>query len=603
MNNQNLTPDWEMAAAQTKSGSILWCYQLNYHQIGHVDPYLSQLKESDIVCPMCQEKLEGESSALATHQERVAKRFNKNATKEAIEKTYLKPEDQKRIALTKLTHPHNHYCPTREWGMPMQILFFGHLVEEPIHLSNLENELGAEEAMLSTLGKNRKRVAPSMSIVDKTVKLQLKEKTLVQYQLQDSDLGFDPEAAIEEDYPVFDIDPKKLASDVHTWPVRCRNSAAKQLPWRVVKTMRQHLKGIKEDEKDQLQKRLLQIPQGLIWERAKRNEPYQEGAVERWWFNGVGDPRSETWVLGLYPSNEEMRHKRIYAGKTGILLNQVIEEAAAADPTGAFTSSSVYLDNIIKSFRPGKSKISAYDKAEQFWLLKRQLAYFKPKRVICLGAEAWKALAGDKLGAAKYRGNWLDVKIDIQKEIDAGIDRVIDPECPTVWEGQVSNSWSPAYILRPEGADSMPIFRQQMVNLFLGKEKKKIEFPWSEIRTREEAQAWAPEDHHPRQGGEHAVRYHHRQRRPRPARRHRRIRLLAVHHPLVQRWPAHHRPLGDGHLAFQRETRSGNPPLEGLFPSRLGSANVALQRHPERPRGRDGRNRGRIRQRRAPRQR
>lgn len=486
---------WELAAAQTKSGSILWCYQLNFHQIGHTDPYLSQFKESDITCPLCQEKLTGEANGLYAHQEKIAKKFDKNALKEKIEKTYLKPEDQKRIPLTKLIHPHNNYCPTEKWGIPLQTLYFGHLVEEPIHLSNASNELGAEEALMSTLGKNRKRVAPNLKIDGNTVSLEFKDKVLVQYTLMEDDhlasLSILSGAfAAADEFPIFTVNPKKLASDVHTWPVQTLNDAARKLPWRTVQTMREHLKGIKNDEKDQLQKRLSQIPQNLIWEKFKQNLGYEEGAVERWWFHGVGDPRAETWILGLYPSNEEMRFKRIYAGKTGILLNQVIEEAVASDPTLKFTNGSVYLDNIIKSFRPGKSKISAYDKAEQFWLLKRQLAFFQPKRVICLGAEAWKAIAGDKLGAAKYRGNWLDVEIDIQKEIDAGIDRVDDPDCPTIWKGQVSNSWSPAYILRPEGADNMPIFRQQMVNLFLGKEKMKIEFPWAEFKTNPEVRAW-----------------------------------------------------------------------------------------------------------------
>jgi uracil-DNA glycosylase family 4 len=255
------------------------------------------------------------------------------------------------------------------------------------------------------------------------------------------------------------------------------------------------IKSLKRKEKQQklqnLNGILEKLPTEKIWDGFinpnlngdpaidRENEPkqslrgYRPGSnVKEWWLPGIGNPHAKTWIIGLYPSNEEIKRKggpKILSGASGIELFELVQNA------GFDLTQDVYFENLIKRYTPPKSKLSVELKREQLWLLKKQLAYYKPERVIALGADVFKELAGGRK-FQDARGTWMEVEYPKKTE--------------GAWQGRLAGTFHPAGVLRPEGRHNLELFRHDMEELLLDKKQSEVEIKINELKTMEEVRTW-----------------------------------------------------------------------------------------------------------------
>lgn len=314
-------------------------------------------------------------------------------------------------------------------------------------------------------------------------------------------------AALPESYevPIFlvsgpetTLDPKNTSPVPYLEAEVACGPAQEALAWELASTVQQLKKKEKAKKKLRIREELEKLPKNKIWEGFinpnlnginpeldRPNEPHQTltgykpgGDVKKWWLPGIGDPYAKVWVIGLYPSNEEIKRKgapKILSGASGQELFGLLERA------GLNPKTDVFFENIVKRFMPPKSKLGAEVKAEQTWLLARQLAYYKPERVICLGADVYREVVGGK-SFQELRGSWTDVTYP----------RVIRTEDNALekWTGRVAGTFHPAGVLRPEGRHNLELFRHDMVELLLDRTQANVEPTISEYKTIEEASKW-----------------------------------------------------------------------------------------------------------------
>jgi uracil-DNA glycosylase family 4 len=256
------------------------------------------------------------------------------------------------------------------------------------------------------------------------------------------------------------------------------------LKWTEVQTLQDILKKKKDEKKKALLEELALLPKEEIW-KGFRAEPGEfptgykpQKDPKTWWFSGLGNPYAKIWIVGLYPSNEEIKTGRIYAGGSGK------EIAAALEAAGLSGETDVYLDNIVKRYMPPKSKMGAEIKLEQMWLLRRQLSLYRPERVICLGAEVFKEFVGSSTTFAKSRGIWVEVTYPARNH---------EPEFKA-WKGRVAGTFHPAGCLRPEGRKNLPILRNDLHALLLDKNPEEITVPNEEVRNLQALEAWVQKE-------------------------------------------------------------------------------------------------------------
>lgn len=280
--------------------------------------------------------------------------------------------------------------------------------------------------------------------------------------------------------------------------------SSEALQWELASTVQQLKKKEKARKKDHIRQELEKLPRNRIWEGFinpnmdginpqldRPNEPHQTftgykpgGDVKKWWLPGIGNPYAKVWVIGLYPSTEEIKRKggpKILSGASGYELFSLLE-AAGLDP-----KKDVFFENIVKRFMPPKSKLGAEVKAEQTWLLARQLAYYKPDRVICLGADVYRELVGGR-SFQELRGSWTDVTYP------RGIRTNQNAEDQGKWEGRVAGTFHPAGVLRAEGRHNLELFRHDMVELLLDKKQADVQPTVSEYKTIKEALNWVDQE-------------------------------------------------------------------------------------------------------------
>jgi uracil-DNA glycosylase family 4 len=270
--------------------------------------------------------------------------------------------------------------------------------------------------------------------------------------------------------------------------------AKEALEWTEASTVQQLKKREKNRRKQRIHDEVARLPKERIWEGFinpdlagdpsidRPGEPPQTlkgyrpgGDVKKWWLPGVGNPHAKIWVIGLYPSNEEIKRKggpKILSGASGDELFSLAREA------GLDLSKDVFFENIVKRFMPPKSKIGTEVKAEQMWLLARQLAYYRPERIICLGAEVYKEVVGGK-SFQDLRGTWTEASYPrVGKNLDER------------WTGRVAGTFHPAGVLRPEGRHNLELFRHDFRELVLDSEATDVNPSIREIKTMEDALGW-----------------------------------------------------------------------------------------------------------------
>lgn len=308
--------------------------------------------------------------------------------------------------------------------------------------------------------------------------------------------------------PIFRLyGPESLFENANPGPVAYLEAdlisgpAQEVLEWQAAATVETLKKSEKLKRKAKIKDEISRLPRERIWEgfnkvspqpiepeKDRFGEPPQflegyriGGDVKKWWLPGIGNPHAKVWVIGLYPSNEEVKRKsgpKILSGASGEELFSLVRECGL-DP-----SKDVFFENLVKRYMPPKSKLGAEVKMEQTWLLAKQIAHFKPERVICLGAEVFKELSSNK-SFGDLRGTWITGPYPKHPQVNPSTGEKDVP-----WEGRIAGTFHPAGVLRPEGRHNLELFRHDFKELLLDVEKEDVNPQIAEYRTLEEVRDW-----------------------------------------------------------------------------------------------------------------
>ena len=113
-----------------------------------------------------------------------------------------------------------------------------------------------------------------------------------------------------------------------------------------------------------------------------------------------GNPAARLMVIGEGPGAQEDEQGRPFVGRSGQLLDRMLESV------GIDSNRDAYVCNIVKCRPPENRKPTALEMAAcQPWL-ERQIALVDPAVILLTGATAVEGLLGIKGGITKLRGQW-----------------------------------------------------------------------------------------------------------------------------------------------------------------------------------------------------
>ena len=154
--------------------------------------------------------------------------------------------------------------------------------------------------------------------------------------------------------------------------------------------------------------------------------------------DGCGPERAEVMVLGKMLGTEENQKSRNLIGPAGQYLLETLRKL------GVKGMPRWYVTSLLKIEHPDKTKDSGTIKPvwikEFLPLLHQELRLVQPKFILCLGADALKAITNDsKLSVANMEGRVVELKYPIHASVDD------EPEYKTAL---VSVVYHPAYVLK-----------------------------------------------------------------------------------------------------------------------------------------------------------
>lgn len=141
-----------------------------------------------------------------------------------------------------------------------------------------------------------------------------------------------------------------------------------------------------------------------------------------------GSPAAKLMIIGEAPGAEEDRLGRPFVGKSGKLLDAILESVGFDPAADVFITNSAFR-------RPRDNRKPATDEIEWYRPWVREIIRLIDPRIILLtGASALQSVLDEKRGITKIRGQWFD------------------------WEGRkVMPIFHPAYLLRnPSTAEGAP---------------------------------------------------------------------------------------------------------------------------------------------------
>ncbi|HHV68746.1 uracil-DNA glycosylase [Brucella intermedia] len=112
-----------------------------------------------------------------------------------------------------------------------------------------------------------------------------------------------------------------------------------------------------------------------------------------------GDPSSDIMFIGEAPGRDEDMEGLPFVGKSGQLLNRMIESIG-------LKRESVYIANTIPWRPPGNRTPTTLETELCRPFIERQIELAAPKVLVALGGPAGKALTGATEGILRLRGNW-----------------------------------------------------------------------------------------------------------------------------------------------------------------------------------------------------
>ncbi|MFO7617641.1 MAG: uracil-DNA glycosylase [Bacteroidales bacterium] len=116
---------------------------------------------------------------------------------------------------------------------------------------------------------------------------------------------------------------------------------------------------------------------------------------------GTGNPFAGLMLIGEGPGEEEDRQGEPFVGKSGQLLDKILEAA------GFSREENVYIANIVKCRPPGNREPKPEERAACLPYLMQQIQLIQPEIIILLGSTALKGLIDPEGRITQLRGKWI----------------------------------------------------------------------------------------------------------------------------------------------------------------------------------------------------
>jgi DNA polymerase len=113
-----------------------------------------------------------------------------------------------------------------------------------------------------------------------------------------------------------------------------------------------------------------------------------------------GNPEGRVMFVGEAPGYEEDISGRPFVGRSGKLLDRMIE-AIGLD------RSKVYIANVVPWRPPGNRTPTPQETAICLPFIRRQIELADPDILVCLGGPSMQTLLGTKDGITRMRGRWF----------------------------------------------------------------------------------------------------------------------------------------------------------------------------------------------------
>ena len=183
-----------------------------------------------------------------------------------------------------------------------------------------------------------------------------------------------------------------------------------------------------------------------------------------------GPSPAQVMVIGKFPMPEDMSALRYFSGNIGDEWKDILRSQD-------INFDSWYATCTYKFNPKGVSKANADLNNECISLLYYELFHVRPEYIVCMGADAVKALFGSKATLEQYRG------------------QVVDFEFPGEFKSKVICTCTPSEVLRsPEIRPVMAQDLSQLVDLLKGvKQEEKIPVSYRHIETFEDLDSWIDE--------------------------------------------------------------------------------------------------------------
>lgn len=118
---------------------------------------------------------------------------------------------------------------------------------------------------------------------------------------------------------------------------------------------------------------------------------------------GDGNEYANIMLIGEGPGADEDRTGIPFVGKSGQLLDKILEAC------GFKRNTHIFISNIVKCRPPGNRVPTEEEVAACMPYLLQQIELINPKIVVTLGSTALKRLVGDNsLKITRLRGTWMD---------------------------------------------------------------------------------------------------------------------------------------------------------------------------------------------------
>ncbi|MFT5700142.1 MAG: uracil-DNA glycosylase family 4 [Desulforhopalus sp.] len=118
---------------------------------------------------------------------------------------------------------------------------------------------------------------------------------------------------------------------------------------------------------------------------------------------GEGNLNAEILLVGEAPGADEDRVGRPFIGKSGQLLDKILEAC------GFTRETHIFISNIVRCRPPGNRVPTRTEVQTCLPYLLEQIELINPQIIITLGATSLKKLLGDEsYKISRVRGNWID---------------------------------------------------------------------------------------------------------------------------------------------------------------------------------------------------